>query len=408
MKKYILTYSFVGFLILFIMIASFILFVEPNRELISKPHDTNDIVVIDKKELNVTYYEGSNINIDITYGNIIEKYIDVINNNDDEVVYSLKLIDSTLSNEDLLYSIYIAYDDEEYVPAIEDASLKINSSLVYNLLIKGHSKNSIKILFKSNHENENSNIQGRLVVSSNISSLELFNSTIKKISDTLDDKVDSLNGIYDPGYYILNIDNLSFENDANVKGYILIDAKDISDIKYMYTIFNDKYMIKNNSYPNINVENVDNNYTNTVDENVVCHQYDTRIKCMSFNIIPKSTVDDKKEFFNNSKEVINIFNKEFDKDDNKPYIYDISKDINNTTNLVGYILKNKNNMFLYIRNNIFMISGYDYKKLGDYDIKSKTIRSYNESAWNLSAVNKNKVCSFSGFKECYDKDGNII
>lgn len=408
MNKNVLTYSFIALLIIFIIVASFILFVEPNREILNKVTDVNDIVVIDNKELNVTYYQGNNLNLDITYGNIIDKIIDIYNNNDDEVIYSIKYVDSTLSNEDILYSVYVSYNDEEYIEAVHDSPLKVNTSLIYNLLIKGHTKNSIKISFKSNHEGNISNIQGKLLVSTNLSSLELFNNTIKKIDNSLDNKIDSLNGIYDKGYYTLNIDSLSFDNDANVSGYILIDAKDISDIKYIYTIYNDKYMIKNTILDNINVLTVDQGYTTTLNEESICYQYDTRIKCSNFNVIHKSSNDDKREFFNGTKEIINTFNKEFNKDDDKTYIYDITTDITNKTNLVGYILKNKDDMYLYIRSNLFMISGYNYNKLGDYDIKSKTIRSYNDSAWNLSANSKKQVCTFSGFNECYDKEGNGI
>ena len=51
---------------------------------------------------------------------------------------------------------------------------------------------------------------------------------------------------------------------------------------------------------------------------------------------------------------------------------------------------------------LFMVSGYNYKKLGDFDIKSKAIRTYNESAFSLAASDANKACEFSGLNNCFN------
>ena len=123
--------------------------------------------------------------------------------------------------------------------------------------------------------------------------------------------------------------------------------------------------------------------------------------------VPKSKVNEKKLFYDNSIKVINTIINSFDKD-GKVHIYDISKDIDNETKLVGYILKDDDNMFVYIHNDLFMISGYNYTKLGTYDINSKTIVSYNEVAFNHSASDKQRVCSFSGYEECYDINNERI
>ena len=402
MNKNVLTYSFIFGLILFIIIGSIILIVDPNKNGNNKLEDLNTNVSIDNKELNVTYYEGNTLDLNISYGNIQDKYIKVTNNNDEDIVYSLKYIDAYLSYDEVTYSIYIKYNEDEYIEAINNSSLKINSSLIHNLIIKGHSNMTIKLVFKSNHEKDLVNIKGILSITEDISSTELFNNTIHNINDSLEDRISKLNGIYQPGYYILNINELSFNNNANISGYILIDAKDISDIKYIYTVYNDKYMVKNNDYKAINIQNRDDSYIGSLTVDVVCHQYNSKITCSSFSSIPKSPSDDKRIFFNKSKNIINEYNNMKINDD-KTYIYDVDQD-----GITGYILINKDSLFLYIKDNLFMISGYNYKKLGDYDIKSKTIRSYNETAWNLSANSKSQVCSFSGFKECYDKEGNKI
>ena len=402
MNKNVLTYSFIFGLILFIIIGSIILIVDPNKNGNNKLEDLNTNVSIDNKELNVTYYEGNTLDLNISYGNIQDKYIKVTNNNDEDIVYSLKYIDAYLSYDEVTYSIYIKYNEDEYIEAINNSSLKINSSLIHNLIIKGHSNMTIKLVFKSNHEKDLVNIKGILSITEDISSTELFNNTIHNINDSLEDRISKLNGIYQPGYYILNINELSFNNNANISGYILIDAKDISDIKYIYTVYNDKYMVKNNDYKAINIQNRDDSYIGSLTVDVVCHQYNSKITCSSFSSIPKSPSDDKRIFFNKSKNIINEYNN-MKINDEKTYIYDVDQD-----GITGYILINKDSLFLYIKDNLFMISGYNYKKLGDYDIKSKTIRSYNETAWNLSAKSKSQVCSFSGFKECYDREGNKI
>ena len=404
MNKTIFEYIFVGTLVAFILITS-VMLISKKESVIEENiyEDKEEKVNIDNNELDILYYNGNKLDLNISYGNVYEKIIRVTNFNDHDVVYSIKINDAKLSNDEMTYDIYLADKDKEYTSVVTNSSLLEGTSLAYNLVSKSNTINFIKILFKSNHEKDESNIKGVLSITNNITSLELFNNTVKNINDALELRIDNLNGIYTKGYYLLNINELSFNNDADVSGYILIDASDISDIKYIYTIYNNMYMIKNNNYDNLNVVNVDQGYVSTLNNISVCHQYDTRITCNSFNTIPKSSIDDKKKFFNNSKLVINDFLENNKIEDDRTYIYEI-----NNYNVTGYILVNKDNMFLYLKDNIFMISGYNYKKLGDYNINSKTIRSYTETAWNISSSDKKKVCSFSGYSECYDKEGNLI
>ena len=401
MNKNVFTYSLIFTLILFIIIGSVILIVDSDNKN-NKVEDVYSKVVINDKELNITYYEGNKIDLNISYGNIMDKYIRIDNTNDEDIVYSLKYVDSHITYDDVTFSAFVKYGEDEYIEAVSNASLKENSSLVHNLIIKGHSYMTIKIVFKSMHENDVVNIKGELAITDNISSMELFNNTIHNINDAIEDRISKLNGIYQVGYYITNINELSFNNDANLSGYVLIDAKDISDIKYIYTVYNDKYMVKNNEYKSINIQNVDSNYVNTLTVDIVCHQYNSKITCSSFSTIPKSASDDKRDFFNKSKTIINEYSN-IKVEDDKTYIYDVDQN-----GITGYVIINKDNLFLYIKNDLFMISGYNYKKLGDFDIKSKTIRSYNETAWNLSAKDKKQACSFSGFNECVDKEGTKV
>ena len=403
-NKYI-TYSLIAFLILFILYASIKLFVEPKYDNPSVDIDINRTISVNGKDLKVIFDDGDNVDIHLTYGNIYTKEITITNNNDEDVIYSLKLSDSEISNNELYYDIYIQYNNE-YEKVINDSLLTKDLTLVYNQSIGKKSTSKIKVVFKTKHENEESIIKGKITISDNINSLELFNLTIRNITEAVDSKITKLNGISTKGYYLIDVNNLSFVNDANIKGYVLIDASDISNIKYVYTVYNDKYMVKNSDLMNLSVVNVDNDYINTLNNNTVCYQYNSRITCGTN--IPKSNNNEKNLFYSKSKDVLSLFMKEFNKDDDKVYIYDINTDLSNSYGLTGYILKDKNNMFLYIRNDIFMISGYNYSKLGDYDIKSTTIRSYVESAFELSAKDKYTVCSFSGYDECYDKNNNLI
>ena len=399
---------FIAFLIIFIVSTSIVLIVDKENNKNNKPNDYYETVNIDGSDIDVTYIEGNELDINITYGNLFNKEIKLVNKNDKDIVYSVKIDDCVLSNNDITYELYVGDENKDYIEAVENISLSKDASLGYNLVLPKNSTNYVKVSIKTKHENEMTNIKGVMKIKANLSPLELFNNTVKNINDALDQKISDLNGIYNKGYYLLNINNITFNNDANVKGYVLVDANDISDIKHIYTIYNDYYMIKNSNYYSLNVSNVDKGYVGTINEGSVCTQYDTRIRCSSFGTLPKNDSNDKKKFFNNSKIVINTFVDEYDKNDDKTYVYNIKEDMTNNTNIEGYILKNNNDMFLYLKDNIFMIAGYNFTKLGDYDIKSKTIRSYVETAWNLPASSKKAVCSFSGYSECYDKEGNLI
>ena len=401
------TYFFLALLILFITIASFITIVEP----ILDKEEVKDIiegVAINGDKLNVNYHEQKDLDIELTYGNIYTKLFSITNDNKEDVIYGIKFSDATITNDELIYDICLSYDGNNYIEADKNKRLIPNTYLIYNLVISSNSTNYIKIVIKSLHENEATKINGKVIVTDNLSSLDLFNLTINNINQALDDKISKLNGISTKGYYYINIDELIFTNDANIKGYVLVDADDISDLKYIYTVYNDKYMVKNQNYKELNIINVDNTYINSINENKICNQYDSRVKCSNLLSLPKNKTNNKLDFYNNSKKLLRTFLEEYNKDDDKTYIYDVTKDITNDTKLTGYILKNNKDLFIYLQDGLFMISGYNYSKLGDYNLNSKTIRSYNETAFNLSAKDKKTVCSFSLYDECYDINNNRI
>ena len=396
MNKKVITYSILTILVLFILFASFILIIGNSFENVNVILDKLSVVKIDNKEIKAIYKDGDEVDVSLTYGNIYTKEIKVVNKNDQDITYSIKFNDASISNELITYDAQVSYNDVDYTNVLTNKKVEVNGSLLHNLVVPKDESMSIRIIFKSNMENVDSIIKGRVEVTSNLTSLELFSLTINNIDEAIDNKVEDLNGISVKGYYILDINDISFNNDANVSGYVLIDSTDISDIKYVYTIYNNKYMIKNATLNNSIVVNVDDEYSKSLNKDNICYQFDTRIKCNTFNNIPKNPIDNKKVFYNNIKLVIDEYkNKEIYDDMN--YVYTI-----NQNDIVGYIIINKNDMFIYLRDSLFMVSGYNYKKLGDFDIKSKAIRTYNESAFSLAASDANKACEFSGLNNCFN------
>ncbi len=94
------------------------------------------------------------------------------------------------------------------------------------------------------------------------------------------------------------------------------------------------------------------------------------------------------------------------------YIYDVKKDIENNTNIRGYILvdntPNNPEYYIYLTNDIYMVTGYNITKFGNFKVNSNTIRSYTDTGFNLSSENMLKVCDFSGFSECVNKLGEKL
>ena len=79
---------------------------------------------------------------------------------------------------------------------------------------------------------------------------------------------------------------------------------------------------------------------------------------------------------------------------------------------VGYILidnkEGKCEYYLYLTDYYFMVSGYNLTKLGPVLTSNTTIKTYVVDSYNLSSESMGRVCTFSGFSECKEKNGNLI
>lgn len=410
-KKYILFIIMV--LVIFVLVSSLFIFDDKEKTITHSKKEITENVKIDDNTLNITYKDSNMIDTNLTYGNTITKEFKVSNNNDNNIIYSLKFNDSSISNEDVTYSVYESLDGSSYTELKKNESIKKDTFLIYNLIIESKKDNYFKIVFKSNKENTTTTLKGIINVSSNLTESELFIKDINNIQEKLINKIDSLNGINTKGYYIINIADLTNKTESNLFGYILIDASDISSIKYYYTVYNNKYMLYNYKYTSdIKISKNDSSKTSNIDFNSICNNYNNKITCSSFSSIPYSESGGKNAFYNNINTIIDNTKNIFVNKSNLIYVIDVTSDIENNSNIRGYIvIDNTNNnpeYYLYLTDNLFMISGYNYTKLGNIDINGTTIRSYNEFAFNLSASSKKTSCNFSGFISCVDINGGLI
>jgi len=396
-------------LTIFILCASFFILNDVNENDTYSSKDVVDNLKIDNSNLNITYINGNMLDESITYGNTIEKKIKLSNGSGSTINYAIGLSDSLISNEDMSYTILESNTDDNYKELQGSTTLKGNMVLMYNLAIQDNKVYYIKVIFKSNHEGETT-IKGKLTIQNNITEKELFKQNISDIQDSLVSKIDSLNGINTPGNYIINIADI-YSNNKNMYGYILIDASDISYLKYIYFVYNDKYMAYNTNYETINIQSLDKDVIGNITNSNICSIY-SKHSCSDFSSIKYDESGGKGTFYKNLLNIINETKSTFNGTEKKVYVYDVTTDINNSTNIRGYILINNTvdnpEYYLYLTNDLFMISGYNLTKLGNINLSSTTIRAYNDSAFTLAAESKNKVCLFSGFTECYDKSGNGV
>jgi hypothetical protein len=189
---------------------------------------------------------------------------------------------------------------------------------------------------------------------------------------------------------------------------------DISDIKYYFTVYDSKFLINKKEYKTIekkSIENRNDEYINSLNFDLVCASV-TKKGCESFDSLGYNEKGTKTNFYNNVNRVINEVKNDFKKTDKQVYIYDVTTDITNNTDVRGYILinniKDEKEFYLYLTNNSFMISGYNLTKYGDIVESGSTIRAYNQTAWNLSSENISAVCGFTGFTGCLNKNGDLI
>jgi hypothetical protein len=380
-----------------------------NNSSISKTNDIIETIDINESKLEVRYIKGNMIDESIQYGNILTKIIEVTNNTTNDLAYAIRFNESSISNNNLTYYISesTSLDDNSFINLTDEEYLTETNSLGYNLISPSKSTKYIKIVFKANNEKSDTELKGILNITSNLSEKDIFISNINHIITSLNSKIDELNGINESGIYITNI------NESNYSGYILIDATDISDLKYYLTIYNDKLMVVNINYDTLtksNITSIDTNETNTLNEDIICNNYSSKKTCSNLNTVSYNPKGGRVVFMNLVKEIIDNV-KEIELTSKEVYVLSVKEDINPNTDLEGYILINNKldvpEYYLYVHNYLFMVSGYNYTKLGEFNSSSSTIRAYNVTAFNLTNT-KNKVCTFSGFSNCIDKSNNLL
>lgn len=367
----------------------------------------NDKVNINNKELNITYENGYKFNEQLTYGNIYSKIIKINNNNEEDITYALKVINCKTSNSLITFNLYASNDNLFYEEIRSNINLNESEYIGYNLIVEKNSSIYLKVEFKANKESDTTSLKGRLSIVENLTEKEIFVEKIKNTIKDLNKKIDNLNGIIVSGLYLINVNELKSE----LNGYILVDATDIASIKYILFVNDNNLMVNNIIYQYLKKTNIVDYDNINRDDNSVCREYSKEI-CNSFSSLTYNSYDGKEQFYNDSINLIDEVKKQFNKEDKKVYIIDVTSDVLNSTDIRGYILINntleESEYYLYLANNLFMISGYNWTKLGKYEKDSTTIRSYTETSFNLSASSKAKVCSFSGFSECYDNNNQLI
>ncbi len=382
-----------------------------NSKYISKVNDIRETIDINSSKLNIRYIKGNMIDDEILYGNVISKIIEINNRSDEDLTYAVKLNESSISNKLLTFRIYESdsLDENSFIYLTKEEFLNNNINLGYNFYVKAKSKKYIKIVFKSNYEESPTELKGILKVTSNLTEKDIFISNINLLLSNLLMKINELNGINSPGVYIIDVSSLEV---ANYKGYIIIDAEDISDLKYSLSIYNDKYMVIDLLQKNLNTNNIFplvNDEIIKLNAEYVCKSYSKK-PCLDFSSIEYNPKGGRTVFYDEVQSLIKNIQDNFS-GDKQVYVYNIKEDLNNNTNLEGFILINNQSgtpeYYLYVHNNLFMISGYNYTKLGNFKSDSNTIRAYNNTAFNLTNT-KYKVCSFSRFSNCVDKAGNVI
>lgn len=413
MKKVIIPILII--IVVLVLLGSFKLLKHDSKEF-SSTKDISDVVNIEGVDLEVIYKVGNMIDEEIPYGNKVSKVIEIKNNTDRDASFAVKISEVILSDDDLKYNVYYSYDDSLYNSISEGINLTKDDNLAYNLVVESKSTLFLKIDFFGNNQVAPTKFTGKLSVISNLSDKDIYRANILAINSNINENINHLNGINEKGYFIVNVDTLKEEIRNKFKGYVLIDATDYSDLKFHYFVHDDKYMLNNynlvdNDVLKKRIQDVDENVVNSFTFDNVCSNF-TKKGCTDFQNLTFNPNGGKENFYKASMEVINSVKSDFKNKENLVYIYDLKKDIVNNTNIRGYILvdntSGKSEYYLYLTNDIYMISGYNMTKLGDFSIDSKTIRSYSDSAFNLSSLNPSTVCSFSGFSECFNIMGEKV
>lgn len=413
--KRTLIYIIIFFIIVVVLGISFFGF-DFNKKTTSSTNDLNIVTNIDGIDLNTLYIGGNIIDESIAYGNKVSKIIDITNNSKEDVSFAISISEVTLSDDYLTYTVSYSFDKSAYSEINKNINLTGEDNLAYNLVITANSSISLKIDFYGNNEIKETKFKGKLAINSNITEKDIFRKDVLYIHSIILAKIKSINDINESGYFIFSLRNLSKEILNDFSGFVLVDAIDYSDLKFYYSIYNSKYMLdnyelKNNDVLKKYIKELDNEKVSSLDFQSVCLNH-TKKSCLDFNSLKLNPIGGKENFYKSSMEVIHKVKASFKGNEKLVYIYDVNKDIENDTNIRGYILINNivdnPEYYIYLTNDIYMISGYNFTKLGEYSKGSKTIRMYSESSYNLSSESMSKVCSFSGFSECVTATGEKV
>ena len=407
MNKKIIIISIIAVIILIVSII-----ILPNRE---KKHVEDKIItvndIIDDKKIKIDYYDDVQIDEELSYGNIIKRTLKVTNQDSTPISVALKLDEASITNMNIEYDVSMATTlDGEYIILKSDAKLEDNYILQYNIGIEPKESIYIKVVLKDKHEVDNNKIKGKLKIITNLSDKDVFLKEVNNIYDNINKKIEGKNGISEAGYFILEVNSIN----STIGGYVLLDTMDISNIKYIYTVYNNKYLLNKREFSKIEkklVENMSDSIKPSITFDSVCSSY-TKKACKSFDELGYNEKGTKTKFYNDVNRIVVKVKEDFKNKDKKVYIYDVVNDISNETDVRGYILinnlKDSPEYYLYLTNNVFMISGYNLSKYGDIVENGATIRAYNETSYNLSSDSISSVCGFTGFTECVNKNGDAI
>lgn len=409
MKKILLPLLII--VIIIILITSFFLLEEKEDNINDLVKDVNTTVSIGDDELDIVYLKGNMLDESLSYGNVVSKMIKIINKNDKSISFAIGLKDASVSNDELTYQVsYASEEDGLYENLNEYEVINSNNFLIYNIAIENKKTIYIKITFKANYESDITHLKGILSVENNLSATELFSEVIYDLQEAIDEKIEELNGITESGYFILNINDIKGSN-TSYNGYILIDATDYVDLKYYYTVYNDKYILvdfelKDEGIKKSDLKSKTDDEVKKVTTDTIC-KYHTKKTCSSFSDLKVNTLGGKDVFTKKVDDLVKEFKESFNKSEKRVYVAEINKD-----NIYGYILinnkKETQEYYLYLANPIYMVSGYNMTKYGMFSPTSSTVRAYNLSAFELAAKDASVVCSFTGFDECYDMNDEKV
>ena len=408
------------FLIIIILLIIYVVnpsYISNSIPILKKKSSTSDItesVSIKNHKLKVTYYKGNLIDEVIKYGDSYEKTIKIENTSNSDISYSINFSDSEINNDKVVYSMIYSEDNEAYKDLQEERSITRDYTLMYNLGLKASKTIYIKIIFKAKDDEEDTILKGCISVKNNLTKKDIFINDTVSVNNAIIEHFEEINWVSTPGVFVTNVNELGIK-DLTINGYVVIDATYIGNIEYYYYVYNDSYMLNRYKYDNSlkknNIKDLDTSKTSEYNDDNICRLY-SRKPCSRFLNLEVNTGSSKKSFKEKIDKVVEEVKKDFDTSIKDVVIYNVETDINNDTDVKGYILidnkEGNSEYYLYLTDYYFMVSGYNLTKLGPVLTSNTTIKTYVVDSYNLSSESMSRVCTFSGFSECKEKNGNLI